>query len=281
MENENIRENENLNLEETETENEVMPEEISAEPVEETEVIAGEVIEEMPAEDGEISSDEDIIGDEWQAEETPVEVELTEEELAAIREAKKKRTAKILIISGIVALLVALCAAFYCYSEGVGSKTAVNTPMQVSEHYLTGKGDNIKFQSPVTSAFKTMFGKEKDAVMTVNGKAVDEKIFSYITNVLGINSVSSLIQTGMLASIEDFKWDMPEYTTGLSYLEYAKGLGINSLIPVYSLAAAGEKHGIALTEEEEQKIRDGIEELKAQYGENFELRKRRKINNIR
>ncbi len=268
MENENIRENENLNPEETETENVVMPEEISAETAQEA---IEETIEEMPLDDEETSSDENIIGEELQAADEPIAVELSEEELAAIREAKKKRTAKVLIISGIVALFVALCAAFYCYSEGVGSKTAVDTPMQVSELYLTGRNDNIKFQSPVTTIFKTIIGKEKDAVMTINGKAVDEKIFSYITNMLGLNSVSSLVQTGMLTSIENFKWDMPEYTTGLSYLEYAKGLGLNSLIPIYSLVADGEKHGIALTEEEEKKIRDGIEELKAQYGENFEL----------
>ncbi len=271
MENENIKENENLNPEETESENVVMPEEISAESVEETGATAEETVEEIPLDDEEISSDEDIIRKEWRAEDAPIEVELTEEELAAIREAKKKRTAKIFIISGIVAVIVALCAAFYCYSEGIGSKTAVDTPMQVSEHYLTGKNDNVKFQSPVTTIFKTMIGKEKDAVMTINGKAVDEDIFSYITNMLGLNSVSSLIQTGMLTSIEDFTWDMPEYTTGLSYLEYAKGLGLNSLIPIYSLVADGEKHGIVLTEEEEQKIRDGIEELKTQLGENFEL----------
>ncbi len=275
MENENIRENENLNPEETENETEVISEESPAEAVEKTESIAEEIaeetIEEIPLDDEEVLSEEDIIREEWQTEDAPIEVELSEEELAAIREAKKKRTAKILIISGIVALFVALCAAFYCYSEGVGSKTAVDTPMQVSEYYLTGKGDNIKFQSPVTSILKTMIGKEKDAVMTIGGKAVDKDIFSYITNMNGLNSVSSLIQTGMLTAIEDFTWDMPEYTTGLSYLEYAKGLGLNSLIPIYSLVADGEKHGIVLTEEEEQKIRDDIEALKTQLGENFEL----------
>ncbi|MBQ9757285.1 MAG: peptidylprolyl isomerase [Clostridia bacterium] len=273
MENENIRENENLTPEEMENENSSAAEEVSAEITEENGDVTKEELSDVAEESGEETENpEDLIGDEWQEEaEAFEEVQLSEEELEAIRAAKKKRTVKILVASGVVALVVAIFAAFYCYTEGVGSKTAVDTPMQVNELYLTGRDDNIKFQSPVVSLFKTIFGKEKDAVMTINGKAVDEDILSYITNQAGLNCVAELMQTGMITSVEDFGWDAPEFSTGLSYLEYAKGLGLNSLVQVYSLAAEGEKHGIVLSEEDEQKIKDNIEGLKTQYGENFEL----------
>jgi len=277
MENENIRENENLNPEEiekesTSPESEEVLEEALTETVtfEESDGEGEENAADEALENGEISEDaEELIGDEWQdaEDEDVIKIEpLSEEELAAIKEAKRKRTFKILLITGIAIVVLAIVAAWSCYVEGVGSNTAIETPVTMADD---GE-DNIKFENPVSAIFNTVTGRGKDTAMTINGKAVDKNIFSYVTNLSGINCAYSLIQTGMLQDLEGFEWNTPEYSTGMSYLNYAKGMAIDTLIPIYTLIEEGEKQGVALSEEEEKEITDNVAELKAQYGDQFE-----------
>lgn len=269
MENENIRENENLN-------EELVEETITPE-VEETEepVEAEETVEEVEnTEDIEVDAEE-LIGDEWQqAEEVfeavPIEP-LSEEEIAAIMAAKKKKRNLIIMIVAVVAAIIALATVWVCRVEGVGGKTFVNTTISATETDKdVAKKDNIKFENPAMAVVNSLFGDKKDAVMTINGKGVDKDVFTFATNVLGVNYIGSLAQLGLVSDIKTFDWNAIDTTSEVSYLEYAKGLAAENLIPIYAFIAEGEKRGVFLSEEEEKEIADGVAELKEQYGDDFE-----------
>ncbi len=265
VENGNIRENENLNEE--------IVEETTTPEVEETEETV-EAEEAANTEDIEVDAEE-LIDDEWQqTEETfeavPVEP-LSEEEIAAIMAAKKKKRNLIILIVAVVAAVIALAAVWVCRVEGVGGKTFVNTTISATEtDKNAAKKDNIKFENPIMAVVNSLFGDKKDAVMTINGKGVDKDVFTFATNVLGVNYIGSMAQLGLVSDVKDFDWNAVDATSGVSYLEYAKGLAAENLIPIYAFVAEGEKRGVFLSEEEEKEIADGVAELKEQYGDDFE-----------
>lgn len=279
MENENIRENENLNeevVEETTTPEIVEEDSVNEDMAAESEIVADstdveDIIEEEPVE----VEGEELIGDEWQQTEdvfetVPVEP-MSEEEIAAIMAAKKKKRNLVILIAAVIAAIVTIAAVWVCRVEGVGGKTFVNTTISATETDKdAAKKDNIKFENPVMAVVNSIFGDKKDAVMVVNGKGVDKDVFTFATNVLGVNYIGSLAQLGLVSDIKDFDWNAIDTTSGVSYLEYAKGLAAENLVPIYAFIAEGEKRGVFLSEEEEKEIADGVAELKEQYGDDFE-----------
>lgn len=282
MENENIRKNENSNEEVVEeiTSSETVEKEnvdVNEEPSAEPEIIdeeSAETITEHAGEDAEEDAEE-LIGDEWKQDEEaydaiPIEP-LSEEEIAAMLAAKKKIRKRILLIAAAVAAVIALAVAWVCSVEGVGSKTFVSTPVTAT---VSGDADavrdNIRYENPVMSIVNSIIGKNKDAVMIVNGKAVDKGVFTFATNAMGINYVGSMAQMGLVRDFEKFDWNKKDEQSGLSYIEYSKGMAAETLIPIYAFIAEGEKRGVVLSEEEEKEIADGVAELKEQYGNDFE-----------
>ncbi len=283
MENENIRENKNLNeevVEETTTPEIVEEECVNEETTSETEMVNEETeavpdsIEDEEEETVEVDGEE-LIGDEWQQSEDIFEAvtiePLSEEEIAAIMAVKKKKRNLIILIVAVVAAVIALATVWVCRVEGVGGKTFVNTTISATETDKdAAKKDNIKFENPAMAVVNSLFGDKKDAVMTINGKGVDKDVFTFATNVLGVNYIGSLAQLGLVSDVKDFDWNAVDTTSGVSYLEYAKGLAAENLIPIYAFIAEGEKRGVFLSEEEEKEITDGVAELKEQYGDDFE-----------
>ncbi len=254
MENENVRENENLN------------EEITEKRVIEESVVE----EEVPAVEPETEIDEDVIGDEWQTEtvETEEKETLTEEELAVISASKKKKRNIIIAICAAVAVVIAFAAYWVCTVDGIGQNTIVSNALMENEG-VDAKADNIKYENPVMAAVNS-FTDKKDAVMIIGGKAVDGNVFEYVSNVMAANCVYSLMQTGALTDVSAMDWNKKAFDTKMNYTEYAKGLATERLIPIYALVAEGEKHGIKLTDEENAELSNQLEEIKTQYGDNFE-----------
>lgn len=252
MENENIRENENLN------------EEIVDETI---------VEKEIPAEEVETTIEEDIIGDECQEEavevaEDATEEALTDDEIAAITAAKKKKRNLIIAICAAVVVVIAFAAYWVCRVEGIGQNTIVSNVL-IENAGVDAKSDNIKYENPVMAAVNS-FTDKKEAVMTIGGKAVDKDVFEYTINMMGANCVYSLMQTGILTDVADMNWSEKAFETKMTYTDYAKGMATERLIPIYALIAEGEKRGIALTEDEEAEINKSIEELKSSYGDEFQ-----------
>ena len=199
------------------------------------------------------------------------EPKLTEEELEAIRELKRKRVKNGLIITGIIAVIIAIMAYFVCAIEGIGGNTAVNKPISPSEE--AGKVynfDNIKYENPAIAAFDMISGKNKDVAITINGEKVPKDLFNFVVNSSGINSVYTLIQMQMVSNVADFDWNKVEETSGLSYLELSKGMAMDTLIPIYATIGEGRKNGVVLDEADEKKITDWINEQKNTYGDKFE-----------
>ncbi len=286
MENDNIRNDENLQeesvVEETcETVEEVIEEEQTETP--ETEIEIGEP-------EGGVESDtdtDDVIGDEWkteaaesdemaaeEAEEAEI-VELSEEEIAAINALKKKKRKRNAIIAAVVVAVVAIAAFFTCYTEGVGSANIVNTPSVTGETEDAGfwaklKTDNIRYENPVVTLFEKVIGKNKDTAMKVNGIAVDKDVLNFVTNSSGLNCFYSLMQAGMVSDIENFDWNTVGDEMKISYAELSKGMAVETLIPIYAVIAEGERRGVEFTEEDDKKIQDWITEQKNNYGADFE-----------
>ncbi len=272
MENENSRENENLNEEVIEYTDENA--EVTEETVEET----AEEVEEVQSEETEIAelaepeNAEDLIGDEWQESADTGETGwicdtaefFREEELAA----KRKKQNKIIAICAALAAVIAFAAYWVCRVEGIGTSTVVSAPMLEEE---TGDAlkDNIRFENPAMAVINS-FTDKKDAIMTVDGVAVDRDVFEYATNYAIRNCVMSLMQTGMISDISEFDINAKAFDTELTYLEYAKAMATETVIPVYGLIAAGEKNGITFDEEDENEAEEWIASLKAQYGDEFE-----------
>ena len=251
MENENIRENENVS--EEVVEDAIAEEEVAVETVE--------------------SAEEDIIGDEWQEEagetfDTVDEETLTEVEPEAIPAVNKKKRNLIIAICAAVVVVIAFAAYWICRVEGIGQNTIVSNVL-IEDAGVDAKKDNIKYENPVMAAVNT-FSDKKGAVMTIGGKAVDKDVFEYMSNMMGANCVYSLMQTGMLTDVSDMKWDEMAFETKMTYTDYAKGMATERLIPIYALIVEGEKLGIVLTDDEEAEINKGIEELKSSYGDKFQ-----------
>ncbi len=296
MENNNIKKDENLqentvekivNSEEVadldnvtddaatkETETTEVAEEITEEAAEETtEETAKEALtdQDLADEEGEIQEFDDATADVAFEE----EVYLTEEELAQIEAQKKQRRKRNNIILAAVAAVVAVVVWFVCYTEGVGSSTIVNQPgvsnaQEDASVWDILKPDNIRYENPIVSIFDKITGKNADAVMKVNGIAVDKDVFGFATNSSAINSVYSLMQTGMIQDVNDFDWNATNEEMKLSYLEFAKSMAVETLVPIYATIAEGEKRGVEFTDEDEKQISDWIDTQKEAYGAEFE-----------
>ncbi len=216
---------------------------------EETDLEESEVLEEAEPE-----TEEDYLQEE----------PLSPEELAA----RRKKRNKILLICAVVALVVAFAAYWVCRVEGVGTKTIVSTAL-MSEEGVDPAKDNIRFENPAMAVVNTFTGK-KDDVVVINGKGVSKNVFEFATSSSAINCLASLMQMGLLTDIDEFDWNAPAFDGEMSYIDYAKGMAVQNLIPIYALVSEGEERGIALDEEDEKQITEGLEKLKAQYGDDFE-----------
>ena len=75
---------------------------------------------------------------------------------------------------------------------------------------------------------------------------------------------------GQVTDINAFDWNKIDEESGLSYLELAKGMAVETLVPIYAVLAEGEKKGIELDEEDKKKIDDWIAEQKKNYGDEFD-----------
>lgn len=274
MENDNIKKNENL--QEEPVADTALPEE-----TENTLEEISNAAEETAVETEDVG---DLIGDEWQTDgaveepevvEAPQVVELSEEDIAKMEALKKKKRKRNIIIVAAVAVVVAIVAFFVCYIEGVGSKNVVSKAEVTDTAEESGfwsklKTDNIRYENPIVTAFDKITGKNKDAVMKINGHAVDKDVLNFVTNSSAVNCVYSLIQTGAVTDISSFDWKKVDEEVGMSYLELSKAMAVETLIPIYATIAEGEKRGVEFTDEDDKNIKDWIAEQKKNYGEDFE-----------
>lgn len=205
--------------------------------------------------------------------------EITEEELEALKTLKKKKCKKGIIVTAVIAAVVAICVFFICYTEGVGSKTVVNNPLPLegetieqSEKGFWGKfaTDNIRYENPAVSLFENVVGKNKNAALKVNGLPVSKGVFNYAVNSMAYNTAGYLLQTGFITDINQFDWDKIEEESGLSYKEMAKALAVNAVSSMYSVISEGEKHGVVLDEKDKTEAKEWLETQKANYGDEFE-----------
>ncbi len=277
MENDNIKRNENLQ-EEPVTE-ETVSEEVTETVSEEFSDIAEEAENEAEDASDTVAAEEagDLIADEWKTDEVEAveEVQLSEEDLAKMEALRKKELKRNVIIAAVIAFVVAVVAFFVCYTEGVGGNNIVNQAGVTSSAEETGfwaklKTDNIRYENPVVTLFDKITGKNKDAVMKINGIAVDKDVLGFVTNSSGINCAYSLIQTGVVTDISSFDWNKVDEQMGISYLELSKSMAVETLLPIYAVIAEGEKNGVGFTEEDDKKIKDWIAEQKKNYGAEFE-----------
>ena len=236
MENDNIRENENINEETIEE---------SVMDIEETTEVVEEIAEEVLETDAE-----------------PMVAVVDEAEaLAAIGKPKSKKP---LIIAGAVVLGAIAAFLIYCVLVvfGVGSNSVVSNP--ITDENGEVAIENIKYEFPLVSLFS------KDVAMTVNGVPVSRNILQYATNALALNDVKTLSQDGEEFDYANFDWDAIRKGTKLSYIEYVKGLAIEDLAEIYAIISEGNKNGISVTAEEEKEILDWVEGLKEEYGDQFD-----------
>jgi len=276
VDNENIKKDNELNFEELDTaieetiaENAENFENNVAEDVADTEI--GTVDEETEEAQELESAETDV--DECDCEETGEIVEMEGEETSiseeVVQPAKKSKATLIGIIAAVVVVVIAAVAVVLVFGgKANGEKTVVNTPMVASEEN-TALDDNVEYENPVMALLNN-FTDKKEAVMVINGKAVDKKFFQAQTNNSAANCVASLLQTNLITTVKDFDWDALAFDGELSYKEYAKGMATSNIIPVYAIIAEGEKKGIVLDEADEKEIASGVEEIKKQYGDDFE-----------
>ncbi len=274
MDKDNIRENENLNEEIEEKEIDFVEPEVEEEEVfdsAESEVAEDEVVESASGEqiDEIVEEAVDVETEEFFDGEIDPIAELSEEELEAIRQAKKEKTKKTLVSCGIVLVVVLAVLAWFGSVEGFWEKNVVTSPMDATSTE-SAREDNIKYVNPAVSVFDFVTGRNRDAVMTVNGAPVDEDVFEYMANNMALENIYARIQMGMISSIDDFDWDAIDEISGMSHKELAKGKAVERLISIYGLVAEAEKHGIALDENDKKTISDTIDGYKKEYGDDFE-----------
>lgn len=297
MENENIKRNDGFE-EETEIKEETLKaeetEETTAEEVFEEDEDLGEWTPDTPeqSEDSaaleeemceEDKDDEPYVeeDEEWRpdgfVETEPVIVELSDEEIAAIEVFEKQRRKKWLIISGVIAAVLAIAAFFICYTEGFGSKTIADVPMaSVQSEEKIGfweklKADDIKYENPVVSVFEMLIGKNKDVAFKINGKGVDKDIFGSYINSTAINYFYSLLQSGLVSDVSSFDWEEFDETSGLSHKEFSKAMAVEtSIVPICLTIIEGEKNGVVLDDADKKRVNDWIAEQKVSLGDDFE-----------
>ncbi len=281
MENDNIKKDENLQeesfVEETSTtdteEKTVEVEDAVAEDIAETEIEAEDVIEEAEADEEEAEDTEQEAVEEASANGEYV-IQLTEEDIAKMEALKKKERNRNLIIAAALAVVIAIIAFFVCYTQGVGGKNIVNgtgfREDTEASFWSKLKGDNIKYENPVVTAFDKVTGKNKEAAMKVNGAVVNKDVLSFVTNSSGLDCVYSLVQLGEITDVSNFDWNKVDADVGISYIELSKGMAVETLIPIYATIAEGEKRGIVFTDEDDKTIKDWIAEQKQNYGADFE-----------
>ncbi len=190
--------------------------------------------------------------------------------------ASSKKSKKILIriTAGVVAVCVA--GAAYCGAivNGIGSKTVVKYPIEVSEENgsISETTAKIKYANPLKNAFETLaLGKDSTTALTVNGQKISKGVFEFALNSAAYNYVYMLNQDGEVSDFKNFNWNVKDSKSELTRAEYTKGYAVNMLVPIYTLIAEGEKNGVAvITEDEEKSLNEWVENLKTQFGDEFE-----------
>ncbi len=241
MDNENMRENENLN----------------------EEIIETETVEEI-------------------AEEISEEIVETEEETAETKNGSKKKG--IAVVSVIAAVLVAAIIYCICSVNGVGSKSIVNS----DAFFETRESMDVKFENPVMTLFdKIVLGSNDTAVVKVNDRVVSKNIFDFYLNYSVSNYLESYvmekIQTQQISTqdefmaavkkiVEEIDWNSIDERSGLPLKEVVRAETIDTLIaPMMAFINEGEKRGIALDENDKKSVTDNLAQLKAQYGNEFNM----------
>lgn len=188
--------------------------------------------------------------------------------LENIENAKKSKKKLKTILGAVLVVIAAIVVYCVCSVNGVGSRTVVGNPIPVEEGTAVS---TIKYENPIMSIFDSVaLGKNNRSVMKINGEVVDSGVFSFVANSAAVNSLYSLYSDGKLENPAEFDWNTIEEKSGLTYREYAKGEAVNTLVPIYALVAEGRKRGVTLSEDEEKQLTDWIEQLKSQYGTEFE-----------
>lgn len=196
------------------------------------------------------------------------------EEYNASSSSKKSKKLIIRVFAGVAAVCVA--GAAYCGAivNGIGSRTVVRYPLEFEEGNagITEKTAKIKYANPIMSAFETIaLGKDGTTALTVNGQKISKGVLEFALNSAASSYVYTLNQNGEVSDFKGFNWNVKDNNTELTRAEYAKGYAVNMLVPIYALIAEGEKHGVAaITDEEEKSLNDWVENLKTQFGDDFE-----------
>lgn len=200
------------------------------------------------------------------------EGQLSEEELLALSQAKKKKIRKIVSIAAIVVVVLFIAGLVYslCVRNGVGSKTVVNTslPAQYSQmgEKLAEDEFDIKFENP----FISLFGGSNADIITVDGYGVSSRVFDYFVQSDALNYEFELYQSGRIQDLSTFDWNAVDTETGLTNAEIAKGRAVESIAPILAVVAEGTKRGVAMTPEEEESLQAWVSQLEESYGENLE-----------
>ncbi len=273
MDNENMRENENINEEileaeqETEIIDETAAEEVIADEELAEEVFDEEKIIEEETDETELFEEEITDGEEYSDFDEDEDF-VIEEDIDNVEVIESKKTNKAMWwIAAAAVVVIAVVAYCLCVMNGVGTKSIVT-----SESLIEGREPlDVKYESPVMALFdKIVLSDAEAGIATVNGKVIDTNFFKYVTNSSAINYVYSMMQGGKIEDPTKVDWNSAEETTGLQLIEYIKGGSIESMVPLFALVNEGEKRGIALTDTEKNKIKENLDQVKAQYGSEFE-----------
>ncbi len=263
MDNENMRENINEEILENEQEvNEVVDEIAEVEEVEDVEDagISDEEITDITDEDEDYT---EIVSED----EEGFLIEEDIENVALVEENKSSKKAVWWIVSAVAVVCIAVVAYCLCVMNGVGSKSIVNSPSLIEGREPL----NVKYESPVMTLFnKIVLGDADTGVVTVNDKAISTDFFKYVTNSSAINYVYSMMQGGNITDPSKVNWNSIEENSGLPLIEYIKGGSVESMVPLFALVNEGEKRGVALSDAETNQIKANVDQLKAQYGSDFE-----------
>ncbi len=235
------------------------------EPLTETEEEVAEAIEE--AEDIFEAETEEI-------EETEIAYD-SEYEENQYEEIPQKDKKPLLVALGIVlAVIVAILIYCVCYTNGVGSKNAVNTlpPDEVSQAGEIVKADkmNIVFENPFISMFEGKAGTKVTA-MKVGDFGVSDGVLSYFIKNEALSHLYKLYQSGKVADPDNFDWNgVADEETGVTNAELIKIKTVRTVTPIIAMVSEAQKRGVVLTQEELDTIAKGIENIKTQYGDELE-----------
>lgn len=187
---------------------------------------------------------------------------------------KKDKKPLFIALGVVLAVVVAVIIYCVCYTNGVGSKNAVNTlpPDEVSQAGEIVKAEkmNIVFENPFISMFEGKAGTKVTA-MKVGDFGISDGILSYFVKNEALTHIYGLYQSGKVAEPDSYDWNaVADEETGVTSSELVKIKTIRTVTPIIAMVNEAQKRGVVLTQDELDNIAKGIENIKTQYGDDLD-----------